>query len=86
MTTIEIYTWKTCPFCIRAKALLDQKGLEFTEYDITGDDAARADMAQKANGRRTVPQIFINNQWIGGCDDLHMMEAEGRLDKLVQQP
>lgn len=85
MAKIEIYTWKTCPFCIRAKALLDQKGLDFIEFDITGDDAARNAMADKSNGRRTVPQIFIEGQWIGGCDDLHLMEAEGRLDKLVQE-
>ena len=76
MSKVEIYTWKTCPFCIRAKALLDQKGVSFTEYDITGDEEAREAMSQKSNGRRTVPQIFVNDQWIGGCDDLHLLEAE----------
>ena len=84
MAKIELYTWKTCPFCARAKALLDQKGVDFIEYDITGDEAARDAMSQKANGRRTVPQIFINDQWIGGSDDLHLLEAEGRLDGMLK--
>lgn len=83
MAKIELYTWSTCPFCKRAKALLDSKDLDYTEYDITGDDEARDKMAEKANGRRTVPQIFINDQWIGGCDDLHILEADGKLDKMV---
>jgi glutaredoxin 3 len=80
---IEIYTWTTCPFCLRAKALLDSKGAAYTEFDITGDEDAREKMAAKSNGRRTVPQIFINGQWIGGCDDLHMMDAEGKLDSAI---
>jgi glutaredoxin 3 len=80
---VELYTWATCPFCIRAKALLDSKGVQYTDHDITGDEDARAAMAQKANGRRTVPQIFINDQWIGGCDDLHMLDAEGKLDSML---
>jgi glutaredoxin 3 len=83
MAKIEIYTWDTCPFCIRAKALLDQKDVDYTEYMIKGDDDARDKMAARANGRRTVPQIFINDQWIGGCDDMQLLEAEGKLDKLV---
>lgn len=83
MAEVEIYTWKTCPFCIRAKALLDQKDIDYTEYMIQGDDDARDKMAARANGRRTVPQIFINNQWIGGCDDMHLLEAEGKLDKML---
>lgn len=56
---VEIYTWSSCPFCIRAKALLTQKGVEFTEYCIDGDDLAREQMAQRANGRRTLPQILL---------------------------
>lgn len=84
MAKIEIYTWKTCPFCTRAKALLDQKGVDYTDHDITGDEAAREAMAAKSNGRRTVPQIFIADQWIGGCDDLHLLEAEGRLDNMIK--
>jgi glutaredoxin 3 len=80
---VEIYTWKFCPFCIRAKALLNQKGVAFTEYAIDGDNQARAAMAERANGRRSVPQIFINDQHIGGCDDIHALEAQGKLDVLL---
>lgn len=82
--TVEIYTWRTCPFCIRAKALLDKKGVEYTEYAIDGDEAARSKMAQRANGRRSLPQIFINDQHIGGCDDIHALNAQGKLDPLLQ--
>jgi glutaredoxin 3 len=80
---VEIYTWSGCPFCIRAKALLNKKGVEFTEYCIDGDEAARAKMAKRANGRRSLPQIFINNQGIGGCDDLYSLNAQGKLDPLL---
>ena len=80
---IEIYTWSSCPFCIRAKALLKRKGVEFTEYCIDGDEAARSKMAQRANGRRSVPQIFINDQHIGGCDDIHALDSQGKLDPLL---
>jgi glutaredoxin 3 len=81
---IEIYTWASCPFCIRAKDLLSRKGITFTEYSIDGDERARAAMAERANGRRSVPQIFINNQHIGGCDDIYALEAEGKLDALLK--
>ncbi|MBD3883760.1 glutaredoxin 3 [Phormidium tenue FACHB-886] len=81
---VEIYTWSSCPFCIRAKSLLKRKGVEFTEYCIDGDEAARAKMAQRANGRRSLPQIFINDQHIGGCDDLYALDSRGRLDPLLQ--
>lgn len=80
---VEIYTWSSCPFCIRAKALLKNKGVDFTEYAIDGDEAARNKMAQRANGRRSVPQIFINDQHIGGCDDIHALDAQGKLDPLL---
>lgn len=82
-TKVEIYTWSTCPFCIRAKALLNKKGVEFTEYCIDGDESARADMAQRANGRRSLPQIFINDQHVGGCDDLYALNAQGKLDPML---
>jgi glutaredoxin 3 len=81
---VEIYTWSSCPFCIRAKGLLNQKGIQFTEYCIDGDDQARKNMANRANGRSSLPQIFINNQHIGGCDDIHELEAQGELDLLLQ--
>ncbi|GAB4195357.1 MAG: glutaredoxin 3 [Coleofasciculaceae cyanobacterium] len=83
---VEIYTWQTCPFCIRAKMLLWWKGVDYTEYKIDGDEAARSQMAERANGRRTVPQIFINNQHIGGCDDLYALDSKGQLDPLLVQP
>jgi len=82
---VEIYTWQTCPYCIRAKMLLRWKGVRFTEYKIDGDGAARIKMATRANGRRTVPQIFINNQHIGGCDDLYAIDRQGNLDSLLMQ-
>jgi glutaredoxin 3 len=77
--SVEIYTWSTCPFCIRAKALLTQKGLDFTEYCIDGDDEARFKMTKRADGRSSLPQIFINDQPIGGCDDLYALEKQGKL-------
>ncbi|MEM8640360.1 MAG: glutaredoxin 3 [Cyanobacteria bacterium P01_G01_bin.54] len=83
-TTVEIYTWTWCPFCIRAKALLDQKGVDYTEYSLDGDEAGRAQMADRSNGRRSLPQIFINDQHIGGCDDLYGLEQAGKLNPLLQ--
>jgi len=80
---VEIYTWRTCPFCIRAKSLLKQKGTDFIEYSIDGDEAARSQMAKRSGGRRSVPQIFINDQHIGGCDDIHALDAQGKLDPLL---
>ncbi len=80
---VEIYTWGTCPFCIRAKSLLTRKGVEFVEYSVDGDEAARDKMAQRANGRRSVPQIFINDRHVGGCDDIHSLDAQGNLDELL---
>jgi glutaredoxin 3 len=84
---VEIYTWATCPFCIRAKLLLWWKGVNFTEYKIDGNEQAREQMAVRANGRRTVPQIFINNQHLGGCDNLYELDGQGQLDSwLIQSP
>ncbi len=80
---VEIYTWRTCPFCISAKNLLNQKGVDFIEYSVDGDEAARAKMSQRANGRRSLPQIFINDQHIGGCDDIHALDGQGKLDELL---
>ncbi|HEY9801213.1 MAG TPA: glutaredoxin 3 [Leptolyngbyaceae cyanobacterium] len=80
---VEIYTWATCPFCIRAKNLLNKKGVEFVEYGIDGDEDARTKMSQRANGRRSVPQIFINDRHVGGCDDIHALESKGKLDELL---
>jgi len=85
MPNVEIYTWSRCPFCIRAKALLDRKGVEYTEYCIDGDEEARAKMSQRANGQRSLPQIFIEDRHIGGSDDLYAWEDRGELDTLLQE-
>lgn len=82
-TKVEIYTWSTCPFCIRAKGLLNQKQVEFIEHCIDGDNQAREEMSQRANGRTSLPQIFINDQHLGGCDDLYSLESEGKLNNLL---
>ncbi len=84
-SNVEIYTWRTCPFCLRAKQLLREKGVEFTEYSVDGDEAARSKMAARSHGQRSVPQIFINDQHIGGCDDIHDLDARGELDPLLSQ-
>jgi len=81
MTDIVIYTKATCPFCTKAKAVFSQKNVEFIEIDITGNDNLRTQMMEKANGRHTVPQVFINSEHIGGCDDLLACNASGDLDK-----
>ena len=83
MPRIEIYTKFLCPYCARAKRLLGEKGVEFDEYDITMGGEKRVEMLQRANGRTTVPQIFINDYHVGGSDDLHALDREGRLDPLL---
>ncbi len=83
MSTVEIYTTRICPFCRRAKALLEKKGAAYEEIDVSDDDALRARMVEMAGGRRTVPQIFIDGRPIGGSDDLYALEAEGHLDALL---
>lgn len=83
MPNILVYTKPTCPYCKRAKALLHQKGVSFKEMNIQGNDAIREAMIAAAHGRTTVPQIFINNTHIGGCDDLYALESQGKLDPLL---
>ncbi len=83
MPPIVIYTKSTCPYCDAAKALLQSKGAAFEEIRVDGDRAAQAAMAVKAGGRSTVPQIFIGQNHVGGCDDLHELESIGRLDTLL---
>lgn len=80
---IDIYTKFGCPFCARAKRLLADKGAEFTEYDITLGGPKRAEMLERAPNAVTVPQIFIGAVHVGGCDDLHALEAAGKLDALL---
>ena len=83
MARIEIYSKVFCGFCARAKRLLDAKGASYEDHDITLGGPKRAEMIQRANGRTTVPQIFIDGRHIGGCDDLHALDAAGRLDPLL---
>ena len=83
MKKVEIYTWQYCPFCIRAKSLLNKENIEFIEYKIDGDESAREKMSQRANGKRSLPQIFIDNNSIGGCDDLYSLEEDNKLDSLI---
>ncbi|NBX66523.1 MAG: glutaredoxin 3 [Proteobacteria bacterium] len=83
MATIEVYSTRVCPYCVRAKDLLKRKGIAFTEIDVSDDDEARMALVKRADGRRTVPQIFINGVGIGGCDDLHALDREGKLDEML---
>lgn len=82
-TKVEIYTWSTCPFCIRAKNLLKKKGVDYIEYCIDGDEIARDTMTDRANGRSSLPQIFIDGAHVGGCDDIYGLESQGKLDVLL---
>lgn len=83
MTKVEIYTTRYCPYCHAAKRLLSRKGVEFTEIDVSGDPKGRSDMVARANGRMTVPQIFIGTTHVGGSNELHALERAGRLDPLL---
>lgn len=80
---IEIYTTRTCPFCFAAKSLLQSKGVSYEETDVS-DPGLRAAMTQRANGRRSVPQIFIGELHVGGNDDLHALDRAGKLDPLLK--
>jgi len=80
---VEIYTWSSCPYCIRAKGLLDEKGVEYSEYSIDGDEDARAKMKTRSNGRSSVPQIFIDDLHVGGCDDIYALDDRGELEPLL---
>ena len=80
MAKIEIYTSPWCPFCIAAKRLLDNKGLPYKEIDVTMKSGARQEMVERAGGNRKVPQIFVDGEYIGDCDDIMALEADGELD------
>ena len=84
MAKIEIYTKAICPYCIRAKRLLDMKKVDYREIGVDFDSATRAEMIQRAGGRTTVPQIFIDDRHIGGCDDLFALEMDGKLAALLE--
>jgi len=83
MPHVEIYTKMFCPYCARAKRLLEQKGVNYDEYEVSGGGARKQEMLGRASGRTTVPQIFIDGQHIGGSDDLAALEREGKLDPLL---
>ena len=83
MAKVEVYTKMGCPYCVRAKALLKSKGVEFVEYDITMGGPKRAEMLSRSNGGSTVPQIFIDDAHVGGSDDLAALERAGKLDPLL---
>lgn len=83
MAKVQVYTTSYCPYCFRAKALLQHKGVAFEEIDVTDDQALRDKMVKLAGGRRTVPEIFINGKIIGGYDELRALEDEGKLDELL---
>ncbi len=83
MSDVVIYTRQFCGFCSAAKRLLSEKGVDFTEHDATFSPALRAEMVEKSHGGRTFPQILINGEPIGGCDDLHALEHAGKLDAML---
>ena len=86
MKEVRIYTARYCPYCAAAKALLKRKGIPFTEIDIAGNWERRDEMIERANGRITVPQIFVGADHIGGNDELHALERAGKLDPLLAKP
>jgi len=83
MSKVDIYTKITCPYCVRAKALLSQKGVVFNEIKIDGDNELRTKMIDRSDGAYTVPQIFIDETHVGGCDELYMLNARDELDELL---
>ena len=83
MRTVTIYTTKLCGYCFAAKRLLKQKGVAYDEIDVSFNGEARAAMTERANGVRSVPQIFIDDHHVGGCDELHDLERRGELDSLL---
>lgn len=86
MPQIDIYTTPYCPYCLGAKDLLRKKNIEFREIDVSRDRELRRAMIARANGRTTVPQIFIGDTHVGGCDDLYALDDDGKLDPLLRSP
>ena len=83
MARVKIYTTPICPYCVRAKSLLKKKGAQIDEIDVFMDGDARSEMESKSGGRQTVPQIFVGETHVGGCDDLYALEHDGKLDSLL---
>jgi glutaredoxin 3 len=77
---IEIYSGDYCPYCVRAKSLLKKRGLNFIEYNVQQEPEKRVEMMKRSNGGRSIPQIFINDQHVGGCDELYALDKKGQLD------
>ena len=86
MAKVEVYTTSYCPYCARAKSLLKSKGVAFEEIDVSADPALREKMVELSGGRRTVPEIFINGNIIGGYDELRALEDDGALAPLLKEP
>lgn len=83
MANIEIYSGDFCPYCVRAKSLLKNKNVDFTEYNVQKDMQRQVEMLERSGGARTIPQIFIDGNHVGGCDDLYAMDARGELDAIL---
>lgn len=83
MANVVVYTTNYCPYCVKVKQLLKSKGVEFQEIDLSNDDTGRVELVNISGGRKTVPQVFINGQHIGGCDDLFALDAKKELDLLL---
>lgn len=81
---IEVYSGDYCPYCVRAKSLLKQRGLDFIEYNVQSDPEKRTDMMKRSNGGRSIPQIFINDKHVGGCDDLYALDKKGQLETWLE--
>ena len=84
MIKVEVYSGDFCPYCVRAKALLEKKGVSYSEYNVQRDADRRVEMLQRSNGGRTIPQVFIGGRHVGGCDDLYALERRGELDAWLQ--
>lgn len=85
MAKVEVYLTRSCPYCHAARGLLDRKGVSYDVIDVGAEPERRAEMTQRANGRRTVPQIFIDGKSMGGSDDIHALDRQGKLDALLAQ-
>ncbi|MBV0891829.1 glutaredoxin 3 [Paracoccus sp. Z118] len=83
MPKVEMYMTRTCPYCHAARTLLDRKGVSYETIDVGANPDRRAEMTQRANGRRTVPQIFIDGKPMGGSDEIHALDRQGKLDALL---
>lgn len=84
MAKVEIYSSMWCPYCSRAKRLLQSKGVDFVEYDLDEDPGLRSRMLERSGGARTVPQIFVDDRHVGGCDELYALDRSGKLDPMLQ--